>query len=81
MRVNRLNGLAVKRSATFRAAERQTHGDGARDICTPEKGRGLIDDLVKTDDGKIGELHFDDRPHAFNRRADSHANHRVLADR
>ena len=46
----------------------------------PEKRRGLVDDLIEADGGKIGELHFDDRPHAFNRRADGQADHRVFGD-
>src|SRR5665647_35839 len=58
MRVNRLNALAVERPAAGRAAERQAHGDGTGNIRAPEKGRGLVDDLVETDGGKIGELHF-----------------------
>ena len=41
---------------------------------------GLVDDLVEADGGKIGELHFDDRPHPLDRRADGRADHRVFAD-
>jgi hypothetical protein len=35
-----------------------------------KKRRGLVDDLVEADGGKIGELHLDDRPHSFDGRAD-----------
>ena len=42
---------------------------------------GVVDDLIERDAGKIGELHFDDRPHAFDRRADGRADHGVFADR
>ena len=42
---------------------------------------GVIQDLVERDAGKIGELHFDDRPHSFQRCADRGADHRIFADR
>ena len=42
---------------------------------------GIVEDLVERDAGEIGELHFDNRPHALHRRADGRAHHRVLADR
>ncbi len=80
MRVNRLQTLAVKRPAAGCAAEGQPHGDWARHFRAPKKRRGLVDNLVETNGGEIRELHFDDRPHAFNRRADGQTDHRVLAD-
>ena len=80
MRVNRFQTLAVKGSAARRAAERQANRDGAGDIRAPKKRRSLVYDLVERHRGKIRELHFDDWPHAFNRRADGETNHRVFAD-
>ena len=80
MRVNRLDGLAVKGPAALGAAERQAHRDGARDIRAPKERRRLVDDLVETDHGEIRKLHLNDRPHAFNRRAHRQTDHRVLAD-
>ena len=53
---------------------------GTRNIRAPKKRRGVVDDLVEANDGKIGELHFDDRPHAFDRRADGRADHGIFAD-
>ena len=81
MRVNRFQTLAVKRSAAGRAAERQTHGDWAGDICAPKKRRGLVDDLIERNRGKIRELHFNNRPHALDGGADGETNHRVFGNR
>ena len=53
---------------------------GTGHLRAPEQRRGLVDDLVETGGGKIGELHLDDRPHALDGRADGQADHRILAD-
>ena len=42
---------------------------------------GVVENLIQSDAGKIGELHFHDRPHSFERGADGRANHGVFADR
>ena len=42
---------------------------------------GVVEDLVERDAGEISELHLDDRPHSFHRRADRRADHGVFADR
>ena len=80
MRVNRFEALAVKRSAAGRAAEWQADGDGAGDIRAPKKCRGLVDDLIECDGGKIRKLHFDDWPHPFDGGANSEADNRIFAD-
>jgi len=53
---------------------------GQENIGPPEKGGGVIDDLIESNHGKIGKLHFDDGTHAFYGRPDRRANHCVLAD-
>ena len=47
----------------------------------PIQRAGVVQDLVERDAGEIGELHLDDRPHSFHRRADRRADHGVFADR
>src|SRR5437588_8542472 len=44
------------------------------------KGGRLVDDLVETDGGEIGELHLDDRPHSLDGSANREAHHCILAD-
>jgi len=41
----------------------------------------MIDDLIQARGGKVGELHFDDGPHALQGGADGRADHGILADR
>src|SRR5205807_3621780 len=47
----------------------------------PIKCRCLIDDLIEADRGKIRELHFNNRAHPVNGRADGQSDYRILADR
>ena len=54
---------------------------GTGNIRAPKKRRRVIDDLVEAHRGEIGELHFDDGPHAFDGRADGRTNDGILADR
>ena len=77
MRVNRLQTLAVKRPAAGRAAEGQPHGDRARHVRAPEKRRGLVDNLVETDGGKIRELDVYKRQQIIRNSLDSGVVHRV----
>src|SRR4029077_15022270 len=42
---------------------------------------GVVQDLVQSDTGKIGELHFDNRSHSLNRGPDGGPHDRILADR
>src|SRR5262245_37573699 len=42
---------------------------------------GLVQDLVECNAGKIGKLHFDNRPHSLNRGPNRGAYDRVFADR
>ena len=54
------------------------HGLGVR---APIIRGGLVEDLVQPGRRKIGELHFDDRPHSLDGRANGGADDGVLADR
>ena len=80
VRVNGFERLAVKWSAARRSSSRQPHDDGAGDIRAPIHRRRLIHDLVEAHRRKVGELHFDDRTHPMQCRADSRTNHRVFTD-
>ena len=80
MRVDGLHRLAVKRTAARRATGGHADGDWAWHIRAPVECGGLIDDLIEADGGKVGELHFDDRPCAFHGGTDGHTDHGVLAD-
>ena len=81
VRVDGLHALAVKGAAARSAARGQPNGNRARHLCSPIKGGGLIDDLVEADRGKVRELHFYNRSHSFDRRADGQADYRILTDR
>src|SRR5687768_18357485 len=81
MRVKRLETLAVERAAAGSATGRQADGDWARHLGAPIQGSGIIDDLIKARHRKVGELHLDDGPHAFDCRPDGHANHGIFTDR
>ena len=81
MRIDRFHRLAVKRAAARRAAARKPHCDRTGDIRAPEHRRGLVDYLIERHRGKICELHFQNRPHAFKSRADRQTRHRIFADR
>ena len=81
MRVNRLDALAVKRSAARRAAEGEADDEGTRHLGAPEQRRGLIHDLVEAHRGEVGELHLDDWPHPFDRGTDGRTDDGVFADR
>ena len=80
MRVDSLHRLAVKRAAARRATGGHANGDGARHVGAPVKRGGLVDDLIESDGGKVGKLHLDDGPRAFDSGTDGHADHGVFAD-
>ena len=77
----RLHALAVERAAARGAARGQAHRDRARHAGPIEMRGRLVDDLVEGDRREVGELHFDDRPHALDGGAHGAADHGVFADR
>ena len=80
MRVDSFHALAMEWPAARSAAGGQTDGDRAGHPGPPVQRGRLIDDLVEGDRRKIRELHFDDRPHAFDGRADRQADHGIFAN-
>jgi hypothetical protein len=42
---------------------------------------GVVENLIQSDAGKIGELHFHNWTHTFKRGADGSANHGVFTNR
>ena len=80
MRVNRFHALTMERTAAGSSARGQTNGNGTRNLGAPIKGRGVVNDLIKAGRGKIGELHFDDGPHAFDGSTDGSTDDGVFAD-
>ena len=65
MRVKPFHALTVKRSAPFRSARRQTHGDGHRHVGAEIMRARVVQNLIYRDHREIGELHFHDRPHSL----------------
>src|SRR5215831_3642978 len=81
MRVNRFHRLTVKRPAAFCSTGRQAYRDWHRYPCSPVMRAGVVENLIKRNTGKIGKLHFDNRPHPLNSSADRSADDRVFANR
>ena len=67
--------LAVLRGRARAGARREPHHQRHRDFAAQHEadlGR-LVDDLLHRQRGEIGELEFEDRPHARQRRTDGNA--------
>ena len=71
----------MKRPAPLGAAGGQPHRDWNRNISAPVMRPGVVENLIQSDAGKIGELHFHNWTHTFKRGADGSANHGVFTNR
>src|SRR5438874_1774140 len=79
------SGFTVRRSTTSISNPSFAISSAAlKDSCNigpPVMRAGVVENLIQGDAGKIGELHFHNWAHTFERSADGRADHGIFANR